>query len=231
MAKQEVEKLLSQTEHHLTLDDFALLQELNDAAERVTNPKGETSDFPSLPVRLGKYLIAAPTISISQWYNDCAIEWWGQTGLADLALGFALQVHITGPWLWEQDRKTLERAVKKFARGLNCTPEEYERILKTVLPMSDSEEQGGDSEGYGPLIALLCKEYSSTPDYWVHEANIETIQTLVESYMEGLEAEFRQVQKASKQSSLPPFKTPKMAALETFRSKSNLVREAWDQRN
>lgn len=231
MAKQEIQKLLSQTEHTLTVDDFSLLKELDDAAERVTNPAGENSDFPSLPVRLGSSLICPPTIAIAQWYNDRAIEWWGESGFCDLAFGYALQVQIKGQWLWEQDKKFLEREIKKFARGLECTPDQYEEIIKSVLPDKDSNEPSEDGEGYGPLVALLCKEYSSTPDYWVHEASIDLIQTLMDSYMAGIEAEYTQMKKASKGASLPPFKTPKMVAIEAFRKKRNFIEEAWLQRN
>lgn len=231
MARQEIQKLLSQTGHSLTIDDFDVICKLDELAELVTNPKGDSSSFPKSPVRLCKYLISSPTISITQWYNECAVEWWGSSGFCDLALGYSLQVTITSDWLWQQDKKTLEREIRKFARGLDCTPAEYEEVIKSVLPSVEDNGDDDKDSSYGPLISLLCKEYSGSPDYWIKEAKIDTIQALVDSYMDGIEAEYKQMKKASKNATLPPFKTPKMAALENFRKQYQMVEQAWLARN
>jgi hypothetical protein len=231
MAKQEIQKLLSQTEHTLTVDDFSLLSDLNKAAERVTDPTGDKGKFPRIPIRLCGLLLVAPTISITQWYNECAMSWWGDSSYSDLAMGYVLQSHITGDWLWEQDRKTLEKEMRKFARKLQCTPSEYEDALKQVLGIEgDIGDAGDEDEGnFGPLISLLCKEYSGTPEYWLHSADMDTISALVDTYLEGIEAEYKQIKKQTKGASLPPFKTPKMAALEDFRKQSRIVEEAWQR--
>jgi hypothetical protein len=232
MAKQEIEKLLSQTDHTLTVDDFTLLKDLNDAGERVSNPTGEEDSFPVLPVIAGGHIFSAPTISITQWYNDRALPWWGESNYSHLALGYSLQVKITGKWLWEQERSFLEKELLSFAKGLDCTPEEYESAILSVI--NTDEDSGGDegsgSANYGPLISMLCKEYGGEPDYWIHQADLNTLQSLMSSYMTGLEMEYASAKGGGK-GGLPPFKTPKMAAIEKFREQSNLVERAWLENN
>ena len=236
MAKREIEKLLSQTGHNLSIDDFKFLKNLNEAADCVTNPASEDGIYPCLPVRLGGHLFVPPTISIIQWYSHCAIKWWENSGYWDFAIGYALQIHISGEWLWQQDRKFLEKEIRRFSRKLNCSTKEYETVIKSIINSesddSTDDNSGDESEGfnnYGPLISLLCREFGNSPDYWIHEADMNTIKAFRASYLSKIESEYKQMSKSSKKATLPPFKTPKMAALENFRKVSNLVRVAWQK--
>lgn len=229
MTIQKVQELLSLTGHKLSLEDFDLIAELDRIADTVTNPAGEDKSIMTIPVRIGKYLMVSPTINKMTWYNECALEWWGETNLADYAIGYMLQPHIQGSWLYLQEKKFLEKEVWKYARGLNVLPKEYEDAVQSVVKPSD-DDSDGDAEGYGPLVALLTKEYNATPKYWMDEADLNVINTLMADYIDGIEAQQKSLRKNSK-SAIPPMKTPKTVAINKFREQSNLVSEAWHKRN
>lgn len=228
MAIQKIKELLSQTGHELSLEDFDVVAELDRRGDAVTNPSGDETDVFSIPVRLGKYLLCSPTISKMTWYNECALKWWEDSDVADYALGYMLQPHIKGSWLYRQTKKFTEHQVMVYARGLNVSPQAYEEAIQAVIGVGDGD--GNNQDLYGPLIAFLTKEYHATPKYWADEADVDLIGALMKDHMDGVATQNAQASKQSKVA-IAPVKTPRLVALNKFREQANLIEELWLKRN
>ena len=104
------------------------------------------------------------------------------------------------------------------------TLEELEGVL--LYRLGKGSNDGGKSD-YGAVIALLCKEYGSTPDYWMHEASLGMVETLLNDFQRRQDAEIAQMKKDSKGKATGLGITAKGMAYHKYQMKENFIEALW----
>jgi hypothetical protein len=218
MVQDAVARLLSETKHLLSVEDFDDIARLNDLAWKIAEPEdpGEW-DLLSMPVRCGNILLYQPTLGVRLWIEECALPWFQKSALMlDMAIAYALSRTDLPGELWElTDRKTAQRTISRWWRGVHCSFRRMRRGITAVMDMGvwiengdqSAEDEGGDTFGFGPLVALLTKEGGGTPEYWMWKARDAERSAVLAAYVARMDAgglaEYKAVKKANPKASLP----------------------------
>jgi len=229
-AKQELTMLMEQTNHSLTIDDIDDVNRLNDLCNAITDDKEKINNIIDMPVVVGGYQLKQPTIGILEWYNDFYLPLFESNPLmADGGLAFALSLSDAPSKLWElNDKGKAKKAVKRFLRGCSCGHQQLQDSIIFLLG-GDKEDSGEDKSGNaGGLIAMLCKEYGHTVDYWLWEAPIGIINTFVDDYVSRAEAEVEAARNATKTNKPPPAKSRQLK-FKALRDCKNELRDKWQK--
>jgi len=229
-AKQELERLLSQTNHSLSLADFDDVNRLNDLCNAITDDKEPVNDIIDMPVVVGGYHLKQPTIGVLEWYNDFFLPLFESNPLlADGGLAFALSLSDAPEQLWKLDSKRLvKKEVKRFLRRMKCSHQELQDSIIGLLGVNESEPSDDDKCNAGALIAMLCKEYGHTVDYWLWEAPIGIINTFVQDYISRAEAEVEAARNATATNKPPPAKSRQLK-FKALRDFTNELRDKWQK--
>ena len=230
-AKQELKQLMEQTNHSLTIDDFDDVARLNNLCNAITDDSEPINDIIDMPVVVGGYQLKQPTIGILEWYNDFYLPMFETNPLmADAGLAFALSLSDTPSQLWELDSKrAVKREVKRFLRRLSCSHIELQEVLVKLLGIKDDEPKAeGDKGNAGGLIAMLCKEYGHTVDYWLWDAPIGIINTFVHDYVSRAEAEVEAARNATTTNKPAPAKSRQLK-FKALRDCKNELRDKWQK--
>ena len=237
LTRDAVARLQGETGHALCLDDYDDIAALDSVAQKIVDP--DDSDELALlgfPVRVGPAWLYPMTLGNSLWLEQRAEAWFrGLPLYDDLALAFALAHGRTPFALWQlTDRRSAMRAIKRWRRGLGCTYQELIRAVKRVLPPSDDEAVGPDDKAnrtqYGPILALVCREYGNTPEHWMWDEPVTRVQALVEQYRARMDAEAEGEYRAAQRAGVKGLRVPKTLKLRRnvkFDKMVKLLREKW----
>lgn len=229
-AEVEIRKLCEQTSHKITLEDFNDLTKLNDLCAAVLDNSAEHNDVIDMPVRVGPYRIHKPTIGALEWFGEYAEKWFSDNGyLLDCALAYVLTLSDLPGDLWElEDKKTAYRRIKRWMRKLDITHEELQAQLISVLGVSDKDGQGKDKAGdAGKLVAMLCREYGHTVEYWLWEAPVSIITLFANDYISRIEAENDAARAAATGLNKPPMSDSKCRRIGEMRNFVRELRDKW----
>jgi len=234
-AKQEAQKILTETSHSLCLDDVADIVKLDKLCKDITDNTDPINDIIDMPICVGGYQLKQPTIGILEWYNEYYLPMFDNDALmADAGLAYALSLADTPKMLWDLPNvKSTKREVKRFIRGLGCSHAELQDALKRVLNIQNTDEVNDDSDeadkqNAGRLIAMLCKEYGHTAPYWLWECPIGMINTFVSCYVARIEAETESVRNACKTNKPAPAESRKKK-FKALRDHTNMMRDKWQK--
>ena len=204
-AQHVIDKLLTETGHVLTVGDYDDLARMNALAKAVRCPADE--DEQSLwaaPALAGAALLYPLTLGAALWIEENVLPWFGETGMSDLTMAWALTQRHTPERIWAiSGPRECTRVVKKWARRLNCTRDELTAALNKLLPVNETTGEPEDKEGrssYGPVITLLCREYGQSPTYWLWEIGVSVVHAHLADYNAKIDAERAEARKLSSQS-------------------------------
>ena len=186
-----VADLLRQTGHALTLDDWPLVAELNDADLATASPATpENAELLRRPTWVRGVALWPLTIGLAEWLNEAVVPWLRHDARKlGLAMAWSLTLDrphetlcgIEGP-------DDLWRVVKAWSKACRWTQADLEHVLGIWFP----DDAGPPSrEGPGPLVGLLAREYRMEPDWILNQAGEGLIRTLVEDFTRRQEAEAR----------------------------------------
>lgn len=227
MTRQKLTELMAATSRTLTLDDFDLIAELDDAARRVVNPYDDAASFLlSIPVPCGNRKLRPLTVAMMAWYNQVGREMCEGTDIADTVVGWLMDSETDSRRVASMGGvDEVRKAVREWERGAHFTVDELAAAVRKVT----GEGSGEGSADFGPLIAVLMREYGATPDYWLHDADVSVIETLCEEIGKRVDAEDAAMRKAASKSgtTLPPAMTAKIRALDDFRKIAKRIEEQW----
>lgn len=230
-AKQEAQRLLRETGHSLTIDDFDDINKLDELCRAITESDVCNADILDMPVCVGGVELRQPSIGVLEWYNDYFLPMFSDNGLiADGGLAYALSLSDTPEELWLlKNKRDCRKHVKRFLRRLKCTHQELQDAITSVLGLN-CEEGGDDGESSsGRLIAMLCREYGHSPKYWLWEAPLGLINTFTHDYVARVEAEIEQARKASSGAQKPAPAPSRIKKFDELRKHVNELRDKWQK--
>lgn len=227
----EVEKLLNDTGHTLTLDDIPAILELDELSHRITGSVGEYAAIHRWPVKAGKLLLRPLSLSKIAWYNQCGAKWFADDPETLICLlAFLLSVENDESYMWSLvDPDTARDSIQEWVTGVDATPAELESSIASIIDTGEKHESVDNKVGDdGPLVALLCKEYGSSPDHWIHKESITVIRAMLNDYTRRMNEEIRKHNASSKgKNKQALLKSPSMEASQQFRKKITDLELRW----
>ncbi len=219
LTREAVARLVAETGHVLEIDDFAEIAALDALARLILNPEDQDElDLLAFPVRVGRTWLYPITLGGSLWLEERAQGWFADLPLfADLSVAFLL-AHGRTPEVLEEitDRPAAMKAIKKWRRGLGCTYKELMAGVTQALPDVDDDAPDGDNERakYGPIIALLCREYGGTPEHWMWTESTQRVTALINEHRRRIEDEAEADYKAAQKSGATGLRVPRTLRLQ-----------------
>lgn len=233
MTKQAVQKLLTETNHQLTLDDFDLIDELDTLAKGFSGTSKIERRLLNQPFELCGVLFFPLTVAKSLWYAEKVAEWELSSVEQEGLLFWLLSLPNASESLdLYSDPQLANKAVKKLSRRLHCTSTELNTVYgKCVGNTSSSGDDSDEDVDYGGMVSSLLREYGGNPDQWLYETPIDTISDLFRACSEKALAENEQQRKTASKggTAVAPPPTKKLEALSHFRKKVNAIKLAWSQ--
>ena len=217
----DVQAMLVETSHVLTVQDIALVVELDKAARCGVHGPIDTSDsIYAYPLLCGGEAFRAPSIGKQIFWEEQVAN-----VLPEAWLTCAFLWLLTLPEVPEQRGKELEKAVKKWARRCKLTTDD---ITKVVVMYASDDAQGGEKAKYGEIIALLVKEYGKDCNHWLNAPESEINMLLADwtRRQEAKAAAYR-TSKVGSKNPLPPVPSPKIKALKKYRELKEKLRASW----
>ena len=232
MTKQAVKKLIQETNHILTVDDFDLIDELDKLAQGVSGTSKAERRLLNQPFELCGVLFYPLTVAKSLWYQEKVVEWElspaQQEGLLFWLLSTPNNDTELDPY---SDPKTADKAVRRLSRRLHCTADEMNAVYtKCMGGTVDSKDDGDDEPAdYGGMVSALIHEYGGSPDQWLYETPIEKVSDLFRVLNERVLAESESTRKSSAKQgkAVAPPPSRKLEALSKFRKKVAKIKEIW----
>ena len=231
MTKQAIQKLLKETTHQLTLDDFDLLDELDELANGFYGTSKTERRLLNQPFELCGILFYPLTVAKSLWYAEKVAEWELSEVQQEGLLFWLLSVPNSAEQLdIYSDPKKTDKAVKRLSRRLHCAPDEMSAVYAKCVGVTGS---GGSDDvvDYGGMVASLIREYCGTPDQWLYETPIEKISDLFRAFSERVmaENEANRTSQAKQGKAVAPAPTRKLQALSEFRLKVAEIKKLWSE--
>jgi len=205
----------------LTIQDIALVAELDKAATVVVSGPADKSDsIYAFPLLYGGEAFRAPSIGKQIfWEEQVASE------LPEKWLTCAFLWLLTCAEVPEQRGGDIVKVVKKWARKCKLTTDD---IAKVIATYANDNEHGGESANYGEIISLLVREYGQDCAHWLNAPESEVNMLLADwtRRQEAKAASYR-ASKAGSKNPLPPMPSPKIKALKTYRELKDKLRASW----
>ena len=175
------------------LADFGAIAEINDLAEAATRPRPSivTDAILDAPVVCGGVRFRALTIAAHLWLRDVATPALEDDDyLCGLAIPFAMANRDALDEL--NEASDIRRAVKRWGRKACCRITDAQlagvfrhfgiELEESSIP-DDAEDRQDISEQYGNVLALLIREYGGDPNYWIFDANPQTVDVCLRDVM------------------------------------------------
>jgi hypothetical protein len=221
MTQQDVQKLLTETSHVLTIQDIALVVELDKAASVVVSgPVDKSDSIYAFPLLCGGEAFRAPSVGKQIfWEEQIANE------LPEKWLTCAFLWLLTQPEVPEQRGGEIVKAVKKWGRKCKLSTDDIEKVIATY---ATDDKGSGEKANYGEIISLLVREYGQDCAHWLNapEAEINMLLGDWTRRQEAKAASYR-ASKAGSKNPLPPMPSPKIKALKTYRELKDKLRASW----
>ena len=201
LARQTIQPIVEATGHTITLDDFDDISALNQVACKVMSPNDPRAFrllMRVVPVAGTDITLHPATISRVLWIHQYAGELFADDVHQYGAMVLALSVDDPRDLYTMDDAEVRER-VEELTQDLDVHATELVSTMTQVLRVSNGEA-GGDADPdfvYGPIVAALVREYGSTHDYWMHEANMEVVESTLDDMQRRNEAESEQAASAA----------------------------------
>jgi len=170
--------------------DWDELQELNELARRITEPgdKSGARTWLAASKTVGNVTVHPLSLGGWLWLTELGIPLFeDRVFWQNIAVAYVM-AHSRNPEKFRHvnDRESAKRILKEWVRGCGATQAELLDAIDEVCGNDDeidAEDGGKDTDtNYGPVVALLCREYGATPDYWIWECPLGQLEALVLEY-------------------------------------------------
>lgn len=220
MTIQDIQSLLAETGHVLTVQDIESIVKLDDAAEIVVSgPVDKSDSIYAFPILCGGEAFVAPTIGKQMYWEEQVSK-----NVPEELWTCAYLWLLTFADVPDERGGDILKAVKRWGRKCRLTADQVETIINAY-------NRGGGGQGkanYGEIIALLVREYGQDCNHWLNAPESEIMMLIADwtRTQESKAAAYRS-SKAGSKNPLPPMPSPKIKALKTYRELKNQLRESW----
>ena len=235
-ARQRLGQMLSETGHTLTVDDMPDVIRLNALCAEIAEPTEAEERMLAFPVRVGNVTLHPLTIGVSMWMEERVLSWFApQPFYADATLAYALTLSRLPESLWEiESAGACRRTVKRWLRAVGCSYEELmQAVTKVLPPPQEGRGEKDKAAGYGAVVALLCREYGSTPHVWMWDTPATTATALVQDFVRRNDAEqeaaYRAASKGGGSNPVPCPYTRKVRLMEQSRDLCREMIDRWQK--
>jgi hypothetical protein len=229
LTKNTIKKLLKKTRHVVDVEDFDLIEELEQLALKVSGVSIRERRLLNSPFELCDIKFYPLTVAKSLWFTEKVEEWEIEGAQQEALLFWLLTLPLTEEAL-DITKKQSDKGAKKLSRGLHCSPVEMGEVYqKCVGVKSDGDSSGNVEADYGGTIACLVKEYGGTPDQWLYETPVEKMASLFDQYEKRVTAEENasRSKSASGGKAVAPKVNQSMRSLGDFNAKAKEIERKW----
>ena len=222
--------MLKATNHVVVVEDFERIFKLNDLALKYTSlDKEAEGNILGRPVPCGNIVLYPLTLGSAKWIEDCVMEWFPKSPVyANLAMAYALSRSNKPGELWElKNKREAKKAILRFWRKCGCRMKQLEAALVGMFPDVDSADEDDVNANYGPLIAMLCKEYGRDPDYWMWDASYDMVMALIKSRECQAKAEWNALKSSAKGSDMPAMPGSMLARFKAYKDFRAKIEHEW----
>jgi hypothetical protein len=124
------------------------------------------------------------------------------------------------------DAKEIEASVATIARASEMNHEATFNAIKHEA--ARLEAVGKNEPNYGPLIAMLCREFGSDPMTWKWNTPIEIVDSCTKDFEMRMDAQDRELAKASGGRKEPPKRTTRNLLIKEARLIGNEMKARWE---
>ncbi len=226
-----LKKILTDTTHVLLAEDSKDIIKLNDLAYKVAQPS-DVNEWNILerPLKVGNVTLNPATPATLLWLKDSAAEWFAdEADLQELSVPFAL-AHEAAYLNEINGAADARKKIKKWIRGVKCSINLLARALEILLPVAGEDSVEDDANNFGPVVAFLCREYGENPNYWLTEASLGMIQTLIADFNQRMLRDFKEAARQAnntKGAKSPPTPELKLKAVVALKQFEEELREKW----
>lgn len=154
LTKMTISKLLLETGHALTVDDFDLIEDLDALADAVSGVSKSEQRLLNQPHELCGLKFYPLTVAKSLWYAEKCDEWELEGVYQEAFLFWLLTLQNSEEALDKYTlRKKADKAVKRLSRKLHCTQEEMTGVYHKCLGITG--DGGGDDKTIKAIELVL----------------------------------------------------------------------------
>ena len=144
-----------------------------------------------------------------------------QEGFARLFGSAASGVSITdAPELME-----VEKSVRTIANASQTNHEATFNVIKAEAERL--QKIGNEVADYGPLVAMLCREFGGEPEMWRWRTPMNIVEACRKDFEARVEAQEKEIAKANKGAALPQ-RTTKNLLIKEARLMRNEIKARWE---
>lgn len=244
MTKSAIKKLVSETSHALSVEDYDLIERLDLIAEKISGVSRVERRLLNQPFDVAGIRFYPLTVAKSMWYIEKVAEWEIPVVYQDGFYFWLLTLPLNDESLTEfSEYKAANKAMKKMAKSLHLTRDEITDIcskccgIEANKAVNDSESND-DSDSvkkgrnvFGGMIAALIREFGQSPEYWLYECPIDQLNEMYAQLVARVNAEDESVRASSgkKGKAIAPRATPKLFALKEFRDEVKKIGLKWSK--
>ena len=196
MVAVAVAGLIEETGHALTVQDFDDVWAINEIARKIAKPDiDDTLDILAMPLTVRGLTLYPLSLGAAKWLDDVAAVWFSDNPLLwNLCVAYTASRTCLPEDLWAiATRREARKAICRWWRHLDCSYQELAVALDKLLGLEERSEQDETREreaaDYGPVVALLCREYGQSPQYWMWDAAIDEVATMLQQHESRVVAE------------------------------------------
>jgi len=226
--KVVLKELIQKTGHVLAVEDSDVIIKLNDLVAAVSNPV-DVDEWAILeqPIQCGNISLRAPSPAILLWLKDFVCPWFEEEDeILELAVPFAL-AHDYESLCKIKTANQARRKIIAWCKRIKCSQARLVKAIKALLPSNGNNDKA--DVGFGPVIAFLCREYGENPTYWLCEASMGMIHTMIGDHNAKVMAEYKAAVRASAGSKGKPPTMPslKLRAIKELMDYQKELSELW----
>ena len=230
MTRQSLNGLLENTGHSLTLDDYDLIKRLDACATKVVDPAAEENEsLLSAPVWVSGVPVYPLSVGLAMWLDEIILPWFdGDPHYQTLSMVYVLTLEDPFPVLESfGSARDAKKAIRKWWFRCPWRQEQIERVTELRYPKGDAVEA---ESNYGAVLALLCREYGNSPQYWMAQP-IGMTSAMLSDFTARQESEAASNRKAAAKGgkALAPPPSPKLRALKQYRSIETEIEATWQK--
>jgi hypothetical protein len=138
LTKNTIKKLLKKTRHVVDVEDFDLIEELEQLALKVSGVSIRERRLLNSPFELCGIKFYPLTVAKSLWFTEKVEEWEIEGAQQEALLFWLLTLPLTEEAL-DITKKQSDKGAKKLSRGLHCSPVEMGEVYQKCVGVREPD--------------------------------------------------------------------------------------------
>ena len=124
------------------------------------------------------------------------------------------------------DPKEVEKSCATIANAAKMNHEATYNAIKSEA--ARLEKVGNETPNYGPLVAMLCREFGGDPEKWRWDMPMHIVESCRKDFEARVDAQEREIAKANKGAAVLPQKTTRNLLIKEARLMRNEIKARWE---